>query len=42
LLSINEDLEEGIAGNGDLQRQMEEGIGLSVNIWKGTMVGVIV
>jgi ABC-type glutathione transport system ATPase component len=41
LLSIDEDLEEGIAGNGDLQRQMEEGTSPSVNIWKGTMVGVI-
>lgn len=41
MLSIDEDLEEGIAGNGDLQRQMEEGTSPSVNIWKGTMVGVI-
>jgi hypothetical protein len=40
-LSIDDDLEEGIAGNGDLQRQMEEGTSSSVNIWKGTMVGVI-
>jgi hypothetical protein len=46
LLSIDEeDLEEGIAGNGDLWRKMEEGtsllFGMLVNIWKGTVVGVI-
>jgi len=55
LLSIvEEDLEEGIAGNGDLnpkirvknlRRKTEEGTsllsGVSVDIWKGTVVGVI-
>jgi hypothetical protein len=46
LLSIDEeDLEEGIAGNDYIWRKMEEGTsllyGMTVNIWKGMVVGEI-